>query len=112
MSENLEYTFNVYQSAAEKTAVYKNKLIYPTLGLTSEAGELAGKVKKILRDKDGKLDTQDREEITKELGDILWYISACASDLGVNLNTVAIKNLEKLSSRQERDVIGGSGDNR
>lgn len=109
---NIQYTLNSYQEDAKKTAIYKNKLIYPVLGLAGEAGEVSNKVKKILRDKDGKVDEGDREEICKELGDVLWYLSACATDIGLDLNDIALKNIEKLSSRAERNVISGEGDNR
>lgn len=109
---NIQYTFNSYQEDAAKTAIYKNKLIYPVLGLVGEAGEVANKVKKILRDKDGKLDVDDKDSISKELGDVLWYLAACATDLGIDMNELAVKNLEKLNSRAERNTISGSGDNR
>jgi NTP pyrophosphatase (non-canonical NTP hydrolase) len=109
---NIQYTFDSYQEEASKTAIYKNKLIYPVLGLTGEAGEVANKVKKILRDKDGKLDIDDKDSICKELGDVLWYLAACATDLGLDMNDIAVKNLEKLNSRAERNTISGDGDNR
>jgi len=102
-------TFNEYQEEAKKTAIYPTeyRLVYPTLGLTGEAGEVAEKVKKMVRD--GKLDT---DGLKKELGDVLWYLAALASDLGVTLEEVATANVVKLRSRSERGVIGGSGDNR
>ena len=107
-------TFNEYQTEAVKTAIYGsgNKVIYPTLGLCGEAGEVAEKIKKILRDKDGKYSPEDILEIQKELGDVQWYIANIANDLGINLEDVAAGNIEKLRSRRSRNVIHGEGDNR
>jgi NTP pyrophosphatase (non-canonical NTP hydrolase) len=82
------------------------------LGISGESGELTDKIKKIIRDKEGKLSNIDRDEIVKEIGDILWYLSAVANYLDVTLETVARVNLEKLKSRKGRGVIKGSGDNR
>jgi NTP pyrophosphatase (non-canonical NTP hydrolase) len=103
---------NTYQEEAAKTAIYKDKLIYPTLGLAGEAGEMANKVKKILRDNAGELSDEVRKDLIKELGDVMWYCAALANDLGVSLGEVCFCNIEKLKSRQERNQIGGSGDNR
>jgi len=86
--------------------------IYPTLGLSGEAGEVAEKVKKILRDKEGIVGESDKKEITKELGDVLWYLAQIATELDISLETVVEKNIEKLRSRKERGQISGSGDNR
>lgn len=108
-------TFKEYQVSSQKTALYPNKgnnFVYPTLGLAGETGEVAEKVKKIIRDKNGIVEETDREEIKKELGDVLWYMSQIASELGLDLDTVAQTNLDKLMSRLERNMIGGSGDNR
>lgn len=82
------------------------------LGLVGESGEIAEKFKKILRDRDGKISDQDKEELLKELGDVLWYINSLAVFLDSDLETVAKKNLEKVLSRKERGVTKGSGDNR
>jgi len=82
------------------------------LGLSDESGEVLGKFKKLLRDKRGVLTDEDKKEILKEIGDILWYINAVAHLLGSNLEEVAQKNNEKLLSRKERGVLSGSGDNR
>jgi len=105
-------SFNEYQSKAKETAIYKNKIIYPTLGLCGEAGEVAEKVKKVLRDNNSVFTDEKRVEIKKELGDVLWYISAIASDLDLTLGEIAEENIIKLFSRKERSVITGSGDNR
>ncbi len=103
---------NTYQKQASETAIYQNKIIYPTLGLTGEAGEIANKVKKILRDNSGELQENVRQDLISELGDVLWYIAALATDLNIELSEVANKNIEKLNNRKNRGKIGGSGDNR
>lgn len=108
-------TFEKYQKESRKTALYPNKdnnFIYPVLGLCSESGEIAGKIKKVIRDEGGIVNEQKREEIKKELGDVLWYISQIATELGLSLDSVAQANIEKLQSRLERNKISGSGDDR
>jgi NTP pyrophosphatase (non-canonical NTP hydrolase) len=108
-------TFEEYQVEARKTAIYPNKdnnFIYPTLGLVGEAGEVAEKIKKVIRDGNGIVSDEKREEITKELGDVLWYIANLSKELGISMDTVAERNLEKLKSRQDRNQLHGSGDNR
>jgi NTP pyrophosphatase (non-canonical NTP hydrolase) len=104
-----------YQKMSRQTALYPdvgNNFIYPTLGLTGEAGEVAEKIKKVLRDHGGIISPAKKEEIEKELGDVLWYVAQISSELGLSLNTVAEKNIEKLFSRKARNVLAGSGDNR
>ena len=108
--------FNEYQIEADKTAIYPGKgniggLVYTALGL-SEAGEVQGKVKKILRDKGGFLTPEDCIEIGKELGDTLWYIAQTATELNLSLDDIAKSNILKLQSRKERGVLQGNGDNR
>ncbi|MGB1416827.1 MAG: nucleoside triphosphate pyrophosphohydrolase family protein [Synechococcus sp.] len=106
---------NAYQEAARKTAAYPDigrNPIYPTLGLTGEAGEVADKVKKVLRDGDGVFDAETREAIKLELGDVLWYVAQLALELGYDLDQVAAANLDKLASRASRGQIAGSGDHR
>lgn len=88
------------------------QLAAQVLGLVGESGEVAEKLKKIIRDKEGVLSRQDRQEFVKELGDILWYVNAVACLLGSNIEEVAEKNLEKVLSRKARGVQHGSGDNR
>ncbi|MGC8905508.1 nucleoside triphosphate pyrophosphohydrolase family protein [Thermus sp.] len=107
-------SFEEYQKEAQKTALYPeaHRLVYPALGLAGEAGELANKVKKVLRDHGGQLSEEAREAILAELGDVLWYAAQVATDLGASLEAVAQANLEKLRSRKERGRLGGSGDNR
>ena len=103
---------NDYQNAARRTAVYAepHRVIYPALGLASEAGEVAGKIKKVLRDQDGDFGREPIEAIKGELGDVLWYVAVLAGDLGLSLEAIAAANLAKLASRQERGTLGGAGD--
>ena len=112
--KDYEMRLDDYQTQASKTAVYNDAdiIIYPSLGLLSEAGEVAGKIKKVLRDKNGMFSPEDRAEISKEVGDTLWYIASLCTDLGIGMETVAQQNLDKLNSRMARGVLGGSGDNR
>jgi NTP pyrophosphatase (non-canonical NTP hydrolase) len=107
--------FEEYQKKSRKTAVYPNageNYIYPTLGLAGESGEVAEKIKKVLRDKDGVIDDETKEMIKKELGDVLWYVAQLASELGLSLDEIAEKNIEKLYSRMDRGKLNGDGDNR
>ena len=87
-------------------------LMAQVLGLVGESGEVAEKFKKIIRDKDGVISDEDKQEIVKELGDILWYVNAVADLLGSSLNEVATKNLDKVLSRKARNQTRGNGDNR
>ena len=82
------------------------------LGLVGEAGETADKIKKLLRDKDGKINSEDKDALVKELGDTLWYLANIARYLNTDLSEVAQKNLDKLESRLNRNQLHGSGDNR
>ena len=107
--------FKTYQKKARETAQYPNlgqNNIYPTLGLIGEAGEVAEKVKKVLRDKKGIFDDESKNAIKKELGDVLWYLSNLCTEFNFSLDDVAIQNLEKLKLRAARGKISGSGDNR
>jgi NTP pyrophosphatase (non-canonical NTP hydrolase) len=107
--------FNDYQTKSRKTAKYPaigHPVIYPTLGLTNEAGEVAGKIKKIFRDKEGVIGAAEREAMKGELGDVLWYLAQVCTELDLTLDEVAEHNIEKLYSRLERGKIGGDGDNR
>ena len=107
-------TLDEYQLLAARTATYGagTEIIYPTLGLANEAGEVAGKVKKVLRDNDGFFTHEYILAIKKELGDTLWYLAMTAKDLNLSLGEIAQENLNKLADRAERGVIGGDGDNR
>jgi NTP pyrophosphatase (non-canonical NTP hydrolase) len=98
-------TFEEYQAEASQTALYPKRfsnLEYPTLGLTGEAGEVANIVKKIQRDFDGVLTDEIRGKLKDELGDVLWYISACADELGLTLGEIAEFNVAKLAKRHNR----------
>ena len=106
---------NEYQKKSRLTALYPNvgnNPIYPTLGLAGEAGEVAEKVKKVIRDKNGVFDKSAKEAIKLELGDVLWYVSQLSTELGFELQHVAEENIKKLESRSNRGFISGSGDNR
>ena len=104
-----------YQSRSRATAVYPGageNLLYPTLGLCGEAGEVAEKIKKMVRDDGGELSDERREALAKELGDVLWYVAQIATEADLDLDAIAGDNLEKLLSRQRRQVLQGSGDDR
>lgn len=113
-------TFNEYQQQAITTDTYGGSMTSITdpgflekaFGLVGEAGEVAEKLKKIIRDKDGELTKEDRQEIIKEFGDVLWYVSALSHYLEVPLEDVAKGNLEKVLSRKSRGKTHGNGDNR
>lgn len=104
---------NDYQEKALVTAIYPEqyKVIYPALGLTGEAGEVANKVKKILRG-DSELTEQKKQDIADELGDVLWYVATCAHDLGYTLEEIGEMNIQKLALRQKKGLLGGNGDHR
>ena len=121
--------FNEYQKLASKTAIYLDKfkacgyvgipeevikylgLSYTSNGL-GEVGEIQGKVKKILRDQAGQITEENKKDLAKELGDVLWYVSAMSSELGLSLDDVAKGNIDKLFSRKKRNQLNGSGDDR
>ena len=111
---------DTYQKWAKTTAIYpdNNTLItegnpyYAALGLAGEVGELCNKLKKVMRDEDGVLTIKFLKDIEKELGDVLWYLAACASEFGLELGTIAEKNLGKLMDRKARGKLKGSGDDR
>ncbi len=107
--------FTDYQTKSRATAKYPvigHGVIYPTLGLTNEAGEVAGKIKKIFRDKDGIIGEAERAALMSELGDVLWYLSQTATELDLSLDEIAEHNIHKLLDRLERGKIQGDGDNR
>ena len=103
--------FNEYQTLAISTAIYseKWKIIYPALGLCGEAGEVAEKIKKNIRD--GAKDSF-KNDIKKELGDVLWYVAVLANDIDIPLEDIAKSNIQKLADRKKRNMISGDGDNR
>ena len=106
--------FNSYQRSAEGTAIYpdQHKIIYPALGMAGEAGEVANKVKKLIRDGPENRPETWREDIASEIGDVLWYCASLASDLNLSLGMIASQNLIKLDKRKAKGTLGGSGDTR
>jgi NTP pyrophosphatase (non-canonical NTP hydrolase) len=105
--------FSAYQRAAAHTAALiatDHPIVYPTLGLANEAGEVAGKVKKIFRDRQGQITEADREALALELGDVLWYLSEICTQLGIRLEDVAARNIAKIADRASRGVLSGDGD--
>lgn len=107
--------FNDYQTQSRRTAIYPDagkNMTYPVLGLCGEAGEVAEKMKKVMRDKGGYFDHDSRAAIRKELGDVLWYVSQIASELRFDLDLIAQENLDKLNDRMLRGKIKGDGDDR
>ena len=107
--------FNDYQTKSRATAKYPaigHGVIYPTLGLVNEAGEVAGKIKKIFRDKEGVIGEAERMALKAELGDVLWYLAQVATELDLSLQDIAQSNLTKLFDRLERGKIKGDGDYR
>jgi NTP pyrophosphatase (non-canonical NTP hydrolase) len=103
-----------YQRESRRTAEYPREawLAYPALGLAGEAGEVAEHAKKAIRDDGGKVSDERRAAMSKELGDVLWYVAQLASELELDLDQIANQNLEKLFSRQRRGMLSGDGDNR
>ena len=107
--------FTDYQTKSRGTAKYPvigHGVIYPTLGLVNEAGEVAGKIKKVFRDKDGEISAETREALKAELGDVLWYLAQVATELELSLDDIAEANISKLMNRLDRGKIKGDGDNR
>ena len=117
-NENHKYKkirdLDMYQKVALTTAIYPREqaIIYPTLGLTGEAGEVANKVKKIIRDGSDSTNEKLVSEIKSEIGDCLWYIAVLANDFDIKLSDIASANIEKLALRKSKGTIHGSGDNR
>jgi len=107
--------FTDYQKQSRKTAVYPKKgknYIYPTLGLVGEAGEVAEKIKKIIRNEKGKVSNERKKQLEKEMGDVLWYLANLATELKLPLDQIAKKNIEKLTDRKKRGVLKSEGDER
>lgn len=107
--------FKTYQEKSRKTAIYPDlgsNIIYPTLGLVGEAGEVANKVKKVVRDGGGVITDERREQVLEELGDVLWYVAQLATELKADLAAIASNNIDKLYSRMDRGVLTGEGDKR
>lgn len=107
--------FKEYQKIAMQERMYGSGIgvVYPALGLAGEAGEVVDKIKKVVRDYEGDFTLREHVmDISKELGDVLWYLTAIAVDLGMDLDLIAQMNIDKIVSRRQRGVIGGNGDNR
>ena len=108
--------FKTYQSGAMKTAVYPNRgqgnWTYPALGLAGETGEICEKLKKAIRDDAGRVSDERKAAIAKELGDVMWYIAALCTELGLEMDAIAEGNLKKLAERQTANKLHGDGDNR
>lgn len=107
--------FSKYQKKANSTAVYpklKPSCLYPLLGIAGESGEICEKVKKVVRDKGGRISKSAKEEMVKEIGDVLWYLAMFSYELGVDFAEVARRNVDKLEDRKRRNKIHGAGDNR
>lgn len=107
-------TFSDYQQGAANTAVYPGRgegnWIYPALGLAGEAGEICDKIKKCLRDDGGVMSDERRSLLSKELGDVLWYVATLAGELGLSMDDIAAANLAKLAARKTAGTLHGSGD--
>ena len=117
--ENIEQgpeleSLDKYQMFVRSTKTYDKEfaLMYPVLGLANEAGEVAGKLKKIIRDDGGQLSPERLDDLVSELGDVLWYVTAVADDLGITISDIFHANFVKISDRAKRGVIKGSGDHR
>ena len=112
----LDMDFKEYQEKSKKTdlkvTINNSNLAYYALGLADESGEVAGKIKKLYRDFDGKLTEEYKKEIAKEMGDVMWYMAQLCTKLGLSYEEVAQMNLDKLMSRLNRGTITGNGDNR
>ena len=107
--------FDEYQEEARQTAAYPaigHGVIYPTLGLANEAGEVAGKIKKIFRDKSGVIGASEQEALAAELGDVLWYLAQASTELGLSLDHIPARNIAKLLDPRSRGKIQGDGDDR
>ena len=109
-------TFSEYQTKALTTALRSGNDLYDTLhwvlGICGEAGEVAEKIKKIIRDKNGVISDADKQELSREIGDVLWYLAILSKQLGQDFEEVAQANLDKLRDRKVRNKLRGSGDNR
>lgn len=121
MTGHDELTLDSYQDKATNFAIYKGSLLYPTLGLAGEAGEVSEKVKKLYRDDEfnfmqedltDELEPEQARDLALELGDVLWYVANIANDIGYSLEEIADMNIDKLSSRMSRGALKGSGDHR
>lgn len=110
-------SFEAYQAETDATAIYDRsdvirELSYLSLGLNGEAGEVADKVKKVIRDDGGNLSAEHKDALAKELGDVLWYLTQLSRAIGTSLEAVAAMNIKKLAERKKGNTLRGSGDDR
>ena len=114
IKDKYKMDFNKYQETAVSTAIYPDthRILYPALGMAGEAGEVANKVKKIIRDGTDNLPEDWKDQLASEIGDVLWYCAALANDIGIPLSLIAAQNRDKLLERKQKGTIGGSGDKR
>ena len=103
-----------YQEATRETAVYPKEMAvyYCALGLIGEAGEIANKVKKVIRDSNSHISIERKKHIADEIGDVMWYVARLSDELGLSLEAIVNANITKLLDRKERGVLKGSGDSR
>ena len=111
---NIQNNFHMYQTEARKTAIYprEESITYPALGLAGEVGEVCERIKKAIRGDFKIFDDEPYKAIEKELGDVLWYLAALASELHLSLGDIAQMNINKLKDREKRNVLQGDGDER
>ena len=114
MKEKYRMDFNTYQETAVETAIYPDthRILYPALGMAGEAGEVANKVKKIIRDGTENLPEDWKDQLASEIGDVLWYCAALSNDIGIPLALIAVQNRDKLLARKQKGTLQGSGDTR
>ena len=114
MKEKYKMDFNKYQETAVETAIYPDthRILYPALGMAGEAGEVANKVKKIIRDGTENMPDDWKDQLASEIGDVLWYCAALANDIGIPLALIAAQNRDKLLARKQKGTLQGSGDTR
>lgn len=115
VNEETYVDFDSYQRMSRKTAIYPDlgkNIVFPTLGMMGEAGEVAEKIKKVWRDRGGHPTREDRQAIAKEMGDVLWYLSQLATELRISFNEIAARNIDKITGRKRDNRLHGSGDNR
>ena len=114
MKEKYKMDFTKYQQTAVETAIYPDthRILYPALGMAGEAGEVANKVKKIIRDGTENLPDDWKDQIASEIGDVLWYCAALSNDIGIPLALIAAQNRDKLLARKQKGTLQGSGDTR
>ena len=114
IKEKYKMDFTKYQQTAVETAIYPDthRILYPALGMAGEAGEVANKVKKIIRDGTENLPEDWKDQLASEIGDVLWYCAALSNDIGIPLSLIAAQNRDKLLARKQKGTLQGSGDTR